>query len=55
MFYDLTSQPASTALLQNTILPAYDSNVLICMDYSEVVYDRIMANNLGQTTPILGY
>ncbi len=51
----MTSQPASTALLQNTIPHAYDSDVLICMDYSEVVYKRIMANNWDQTAPILGY
>ena len=50
--YDMTSQPVSTALLQNT---TYDSDVLICMDYSEVVYERIMANNLDPTAPILGY
>ena len=55
MFYDLTSQPASTALLQNAMPHAYNSDVLICMDNSEVVYKRIMANNWDKTAHILGY
>ncbi len=51
----MTFQPASTALLQNAVPHAYDSDVLICMVYSEVVYKRIMANNWDQTAPVLGY
>ncbi len=47
----MTFQHAGTALLQYNVLHAVDSYEFLCMDYSEMVYQRTKANNCNQTAP----